>query len=373
MCRLSAIMGTLQAAYTDFSYVDKTSPAKEIFEREALLGCSITGFTANPDILFNPEILQEGAQILKQVNREISKIIGINIAARIGCAKPSGNASVILMTPSGIGGEHSKRYFRNVQINKSEDLGNFLKDKNPNMFEESVWSASKSDYVVSFPIENDDNYIFKQDFLGVKQLEMVKLVQENWVEASTNIEACVNKSARHNISNTITVVDWNESRDYIYENKQYFAGVSLLSNTGDKDYNQAPFTSVKTPDEILEEYGNASMFASGLIVDGLHVFSNNLWEACDSVLFNTVFEDNSEAVFKRDWVRRFKKFANNYFEGDYIKTSYLLKDVHLYHKWVKITNNMEDVKWLEVNVKPTYTDINTTGALTCSGGSCEII
>lgn len=87
-CRASAIMGTLQAAYTDFSYVDKTSPAKEIFDREALLGCSITGFTANPDILFNEEILSKGAEILKQVNKEVSEIIGINQAARIGCTKP---------------------------------------------------------------------------------------------------------------------------------------------------------------------------------------------------------------------------------------------------------------------------------------------
>jgi rhodanese-related sulfurtransferase len=64
MCEASAIMGTLQAGYTDFPYVDKTSPAKIIFERESLLGCSITGFTNNPEILFNPEILEKGAQIL---------------------------------------------------------------------------------------------------------------------------------------------------------------------------------------------------------------------------------------------------------------------------------------------------------------------
>ena len=82
--------------------------AKIIFERESLLGCSITGFTNNPDILFNPEILEKGAQILKEINLLISNIIEINPAARIGCTKPSGNASVLLETASGIHGEHSE-------------------------------------------------------------------------------------------------------------------------------------------------------------------------------------------------------------------------------------------------------------------------
>jgi ribonucleoside-diphosphate reductase alpha chain len=372
-CRASAIMGTLQAAYTDFPYVDKTSPAKEIFEREALLGCSVTGLTANPDILFNPEILNKGAEILKQVNKEVAQILGIRQAARIGCIKPSGNASVLLETPSGIHGEHSKRYFRNVQVNKDEDLGNFLKEKNPLMFEESIWSANKTDYVVSFPVENNDNYIFKDDLLGVKLLEKVKLVQQTWVENSTNIDLCVNSNTRHNVSNTINVINWNETRDFIYENREWFAGVSLLNNSGDKDYNQAPFTSVKDSQEILNTYGHASMFASGLIVDGLHAFNDNLWQACEVVMYNTPFEENSSTVLKKDWVRRFKKFSDNYFNGDLKQTSYLLKDVYLYHKWVKITSNLYEVNWINSGVKPKYTEISTTGAIACSGGSCEII
>jgi len=284
----------------------------------------------------------------------------------------SGNASVLLKTPSGIHGEHSKRYFRNVQVNKDEDLGRYLETVNPQMFEESVWSANKTDYVVSFPIENEDNYIYKDDLLGTELLKKVLLVQKNWVEKSTNIEQCVNKSTRHNVSNTINVIDWDETRDFIYENRQWFAGVSLLNNSGDKDYNQAPFTSVKSPKEILNIYGDCSMFASGLIVDGLHAFNNNLWEACDAVLFNIPFEENSSTVLKKDWVRRFKKFSNTHFNNDLKQTSYLLKDVYLYHKWIKITNKLQSVDWLNSGVIPSYTEISSTGAIACSGGSCDV-
>lgn len=371
-CRVSAIMGTLQAGYTDFSYVEKTSPAKEIFEREALLGCSITGFTNNPDILFNPKVLEKGAAILKGVNYEIAKILGIHSAARLGCVKPSGNASVLLQTASGIHGEHSKRYFRNVQVNKDEDLGQFLKEKNPIMFEESVWSANNTDWVVSFPVESNPDSLYKDDLLGINLLEKVKLVQKHWVESSTNEQWCLHPKARHNVSNTINVINWEETRDYIYENREWFAGISLLSNSGDKDFNQAPFTSVLNNKEIVEKYGEGAMFASGLIVDGLHAFNDNLWEACQSVLFNIPFEENSNTVLKKDWVRRFKKFADNYLLEDLKETSYLLKDVYLWHKWNKIHQNLTIVDWQNSGVQPKFTEISTTGALACSGGACEI-
>ena len=55
-CRAGAILGTLQAGYTDFRFIDKVS--KKIFDREALLGVSITGWMNNPKILFDGKILE---------------------------------------------------------------------------------------------------------------------------------------------------------------------------------------------------------------------------------------------------------------------------------------------------------------------------
>ena len=43
----------------------------KIFDREALLGCSITGWMDNPEILFNPEIQQEGAKKVLEINEKI--------------------------------------------------------------------------------------------------------------------------------------------------------------------------------------------------------------------------------------------------------------------------------------------------------------
>ena len=90
----------------------------------------------NPTILFNANVLKKGAEIVKAVNREVAAIIGINPAARTTCVKPSGNASVLLQTASGIHAEHSPMYIRNVQMNKESEITQAITRTNPYMVEE---------------------------------------------------------------------------------------------------------------------------------------------------------------------------------------------------------------------------------------------
>lgn len=370
-CKASAIMGTVQASYTDFKYVGEAS--KKIFERESLLGCSITGIMNNPEILLNPEILKEGAELIKKVNAELSALMGINPAARTTCIKPEGNTSVLWECASGCHAEHSKRFFRNVQVNKLEEEGQYFSLINPKAVENSIWSANNSDIIISFPIIAKEGSIYKSEMLGVKQLEVVKLLQQNWVETGTNIELCVNPKTRHNVSNTVSVDNWDEVEQYIWDNKKWFAGISLLSQSGDRDYYQSPFVSVYTPQELFKMYGDASVFASGLIVDGLHCFPN-LWLACDTVLGYglDLSDETSDNALQRDWVRRAKKFAKNYFNNDYKLMTYCLKDVHNYKRWSEITREIRKINWQDIKLQPSYTDIDTLGSIACAGNQCEI-
>jgi len=379
-CKVAAIIGTMQAGYTDFKFLTRNS--KRIFDQEALLGISITGFMDNPDILLDPAILQLGAALIKEVNEKIAKMIGINPAARTTCVKPAGSTSAFLGTASGIHGHHAPRYIRHTQVNKEELPGQFVQMYNPASVEESVWSANGTDNVISFLVEAPKNAIFKSDLLNEKQLEAVKLVQQNWVEPGTTIERCVNKTVRHNVSNTVNVTDWDRVTEYIYENRQYLAGISFISHSGDKDYPQAPFTEVLTAGQILNKYGRGSMFASGLIVDGLSVFEGKLWNAIDTAIkYNDtshfsgmdLSDDNIHNVKeKREWCERFGKFAKNYTKGDLKTCNYLLKDVYNLHKWNKIEVNYEAIDWSTIKAEETFTDIDTMGAIACSGGACEI-
>ena len=163
--------------------------------------------------------MEEGARIVKEVNREVAEAIGINPAARTTCVKPSGNASVLLQTGSGIHAEHSEMYIRNVQMTKDSEVTAAIKASNPFMVEDSVWSATGSDVVVSFPILPKEGSIFKDELLGVDHLEKVKLAQKHWVEAGTNVELCADEGVRHNVSNTIIVDDWDKVEKYVFENR----------------------------------------------------------------------------------------------------------------------------------------------------------
>lgn len=371
-CKAGAILGTLQAGYSNFKYLSDAT--RRITEKEALLGVSITGWMNNPDVLFDPQNMIDGATVVKDINSVVAILLGINQAARTTAVKPSGNASVVLGTASGIHGEHSPKYLRNVQMNVGDEVTRIITKTNPKMVESSVWSSNGTDVVVSFPVESKEGSIYKSDLMGVKQLDYVKTAQQYWIEHGTNYELCVDPDLRHNVSNTITVDDWDEVEEYIYNNRRWFAGISLLSSMGDRAYAQAPFTEVFTAQQILDMYGDSSMFASGLIVGALQAFGNNLWMACDTALgFGLKLDpEDSSDLLKRDWVRRVKKFAERNFEGDVMKLTFMLKDCHNLHKWVSINTNFVDVDFSKDLSQQSYTEVDTMGSQACAGGVCEI-
>lgn len=288
--------------------------------------------------------------------------------------KPSGNASVILGTASGIHPDHSEWLFRIMQLNKESDTAKWLEVNMPFLLEESVWSSSQTDYVVYVPIQNPSNGLFKKDMKGVKHLELIKLVQENWVNEGTNRELCIYPNINHNTSNTVIIDNKEEVINYIWDNKESFTAVSFLSDYGDKDFNQAPFTSVSNAQELLNNYGKGVLFVSGLIVDGLHYFNENLWEACDVVKNKNLplSGTREQVLLKKYWIRRVKQFAKNFFNGDLNKTIYCIKDVHLFHKWELINRKFYPVDFSKILNKPYYKEISNYASVACSGNSCEI-
>ena len=408
--KAAAIIGTAQAGYTDFPYLGEVT--ERIVRREALLGVSITGMMDNPTILFNKDLQREVSGLVKAINAEIADKIGIRHAARTTCIKPSGSASCVLGTASGIHPHHAKRYIRRVQTNKMDPALAYFQSINPRAVEDSVWSKSKTDSVVSFCVEVGPESQVKNDLDALYLLKAVKETQENWVEGGKRLSHCTQPWLSNNVSNTITVQpdEWDAVAKYIYENRQSFAGISLLPASGDKDYQQAPFTRVLTAEEIVAEYGAAGVFASGLIVDGLAAFDGNLWTACDAALgvikldipINTPSIDKIEEWFmsqyvppleevfsreeidayweymkvrhtilpQRDWTRRAVQFADRYFSGDIRKMTYCLKDVSNLHLWHNLQREYKPVDWTAFHEE---TDTTTPLAeAACAGGGCEV-
>jgi hypothetical protein len=414
-CRASAIIGTMQASYTNFKYLSKVS--KEICDKEALLGCSITGVMDNPDVLLSPEIQQKGAKLVLEINEKIAKIIGVNKTARATCIKPAGSTSCVLKTSSGIHLHHSKRYIRRAQANRNEFPLQYFVEHNPDAVEKSVWSANDTDYSISFLCEVPKGAKLKNELSAIEFLEQVKTTQNNWVEYGTRPELGTDPTMRHNVSVTVVVKneqEWLEVEKYIFDNQQNFAGISLINGSGDLDYAQAPFCGVLAPEELVKEYGDGSILGSGLVVDGLAAFDNNLWNACSAAIGHIKVEEikepaqpikpirknfKSEKAFasalanyaielnlfyqdmgefkqnelKLDWIRRVKQFSERYFGSDLTKTTHCLKHLSLWHTWLNLKRTYKEVDWSKaVEETEEHVGADTLGASACSGGACEI-
>ena len=365
-CKAAAIIGTLQAGFTKLDYLGDISC--RIFEREALLGVSLTGTMEKHDLVLSEKVLRNGAKIAVDTNKEISKKININQAARVTCLKPEGTSSSMLGTSSGIHPHHAKRYIRHVQANILEAPYQHFKKLNPQACEKSSWSANNTDEVIKFPIEVPDGAKLKNQLPAVEMLKVVKDTQKNWVYSGKNRSLCTQDYLSHNVSNTVTVKpdEWESVTKFIYDNRKYFAGISLIPQSGDKDYTQAPFTTVYTSREIVKEYGDAALWCSGLIGLALNAFNNNLWAACDYVTLNQSNENHPEA--KLVVVAKMKNFANKYFNGDVKKLTYCMKDVYNWKIYCDLFDSFQKVDYTQLS----ETEDNTAGIeeISCAGGAC---
>jgi ribonucleoside-diphosphate reductase alpha chain len=249
-CIAAAAIGTLQAAYTAMPYLGPIT--KLINEHDALLGVSICGFMDNPGVLFDQEILTQGSRLCRATNRFVAALLGIRPAAKICTCKPEGTASLILGAASGIHPHHARRYFRRVQANRKEPVYAFFKQANPQMTEVSVYNPDTDD-VISFPVEAPKKAILRKDLTAIQFLELVKLVQQSWVIPGGDPQSR-SPDLHHNVSNTCTVRpdEWDEVADFIWANRRFFTGISLLQDAGDKAYAQAPREEVVTEADVAK-------------------------------------------------------------------------------------------------------------------------
>lgn len=410
-CEAASVICTLQAGYTNFRVLEKWS--QKIAERDALIGIGITGLCENPDILFNADIQKRGAEIVKETNQKVSRMIGINPAARCTVVKPSGNSSQLLGTLSGITPGHSRHYIRHIQAADTEQAVQEWMRVNPDMVEASVWAPDR-EKVIAFPVTLPEGALLKQNLTAIDFLKFVLLTKRNWIEFGTNFDhpsTKENPRLRMNVSNTCTVrpEEWDEVREFLWEHRSEFGGISLLSSFGDLDYPQAPYTEVLDETELAKRYGAGAILSSGLIVDAQDVFKD-VWEACNAAtglapnLLDITDKEISDFVVKnikdgrflvdidgvcfsdvncvidylkrrverrKDWVRRFNSFADKYMDGDRVKTSYCLKHVNAYHKWQLICRmkpvSYDNIEW-EEPLKQAGSEIATA----CAGGACEL-
>jgi ribonucleoside-diphosphate reductase alpha chain len=241
--RVASFIGTLQAGYTDFHYLREIW--KETTEKDALIGVSMTGIGSGTVLNYDMAI---GAEIVKNENARVAKIIGIKKAARTTCVKPAGTTSLVLGTSSGIHAWHHKQYIRRLRVGKNEAIYGYLKANHPEIVEDDYFRAHDT-AVISIPQQAPKGSILRTES-PMDLLERVKKVATEWVSNGHR-----KGSNSHNVSATISIKDdmWGEVGEWMWKNKDHYNGLSVLPHNGGT-YKQAPFEDITKAnyDELLK-------------------------------------------------------------------------------------------------------------------------
>jgi len=238
----ASFIGTLQAGYTDFHYLRDVW--KETTEKEALIGVGITGIGSGALDNLN---LSEASKIVIQENKRVSKLIGINSAARTTTVKPGGTVSLVIGSSSGIHAWHDHYYIRRIRVGKNESIYKYLSKKHPELIEDDYFKPHIQ-AVISIPQMAPTNAKFRTE-PSLTLLERTKLFNVEWIRPGH-----IKGSNTHNVSVTVSIREneWEEVGNWMWNNREYYNGISVLPYDGGT-YVQAPYESITKEkyDEML--------------------------------------------------------------------------------------------------------------------------
>lgn len=240
----AAIIGTLQANYTNFNEEYLHSEWKENTRKDALIGVGITGITDMEAKKFTFYPIQ-AADTVKFWNSEVAERLHMNPAARTTTIKPSGSTSCVLGTSSGIHNWYAPYYIRRIRLNKNLPLSKYLMEVIPSLIEEDF--TNSNDIVVSIPQKSGSKF---------KKESCLELFKRTCYYNSTWIRYGHRSGPNHN--NTSVTLMYESEEEFealtkeLVEWRQLYHGVSVFPKDNGT-YKQAPFEEI-TKEKYEELY-----------------------------------------------------------------------------------------------------------------------
>jgi len=228
--RAAAFIGTLQAGYTDFHYLRDVW--KRTTEKDALIGVSLTGIGSGKVLKYDAKI---AAKIVKEENIRVAELIGINKSARTTTVKPSGTASLVLGTSSGIHAWHNDYYIRRIRVGKNEPIYTYLSIYHPELLEDDFFRPHDTS-IISVPQKAPEGSILRTES-PLQLLERIKYISQNWIKPGHR-----SGSNSHNVSATVSLKpeEWEEVGEWMWNNREFYNGLAVLPYDSGT-YKQPPF------------------------------------------------------------------------------------------------------------------------------------
>lgn len=311
--KAAALIGTLQAGYTDFHYLRDVW--KRTTEKDALIGVGMTGIGSGAVLNYD---LESAAKAVLKENARVAKLIGINKSARTTTVKPSGTSSLVLGTASGIHAWHNDYYIRRIRVGKNEAIYTYLSIYHPELVEDEFFKP-KEQAVISVPVKAPEGSIFRFES-PMDLLERVRLFNTKWVRAGHR-----DGQNTHNVSVTVSIKKEPEMVTKLDEN-----GIQLLDSNGQP---------------ILEPRRDS---------EGDVIYKVNEWPAVGEWMWANKDTFNGISVLPYDG-------------GSHTQAPFTDCSKEVFEKMMKSLSNVDLTKVIE-----TQDNTNLSGEISCGGGACEI-
>jgi ribonucleoside-diphosphate reductase alpha chain len=242
--KAATFIGTLQAGYTDFSYI--RPKWKQNTEEDALLGISFTGMGLVPNGTI-PNGTELAAVAIEE-NKRVAKLIGINTATRLGVIKPSGTASILLGVSSGVHAAFAPFYIRRVRMDVSSPLAEALvnlvgfvgEPESGELLERDA--SSSNQIIVSFPVDMQrESARYANAETAVSFLERVKHTHDNWIKPTH-----ISGNNTNNVSATVyyNMEEVDEICMWCFDNRFSYSALSFMAYSDTSSFKQLPLEAI---------------------------------------------------------------------------------------------------------------------------------
>ena len=159
-----------------------------IVHKNMRLGLGVTGICQALDKV---KWLDKCYEELRKLDKKWSKERGWPESIKLTTVKPSGTLSLLGGSTPGVHPAYSKHYLRTVRMSSSDGLVQICKDlgyKTEFLFNFDG-SENRDTVVVYFPCETPEGAILASEMGVIKQLEMVKTLQNVWSDNAVSVTA----------------------------------------------------------------------------------------------------------------------------------------------------------------------------------------
>lgn len=173
----------------------------EIIEKNRRIGVSLSGIIQFIDKYDKETLidwLKDGYDTLKEYDKQISKILGINESIKITCCKPSGTLSLLAGAIPSIMRPYYRKYIRRVRISKDDQLIDKYKNLGYEIEDDVICSENK---IIKFIIDLGNIQLNTHNIED--DLELASILQGYWADNNISMTVQFNNDIDDNIFNDI--------------------------------------------------------------------------------------------------------------------------------------------------------------------------